>query len=90
MSDNHEQEYLGEPWTTLTEMRLRSDSPKQMILSFITNEAGALLLLKGIVTADIKRQCKEALEWCCTEERVAPHERSLFDEMHESSETTGA
>lgn len=76
MSDH---EYLGEPWTTLTEMKLRSSDPQGTIISLVTNEAGALLLMRGIVPAYLKQQCKEALEWCCTEARAPESERSLFD-----------
>lgn len=72
-------EYLGDPWTTATELKMRAADPQGTIISLITNEAGAILLAKGIVPAYLKQQCREALEWCCTEARTPPADQSLFE-----------
>jgi hypothetical protein len=71
-------EYIGDPWTMDTEIRLRRD-PNVTMIYLLTDEAGARLISQGIVPAYLKQQASSALEWSCTAEREPEHGPSLFD-----------
>lgn len=67
-------EYLHDPWTIGIEMKLRQN-PAVQLITLMVDEAGALLISKGTVPAYVKQQAKDALTWCCTEERTPEQER---------------
>lgn len=61
------------PWTTQphlvgVEATLRV-RPNVMLISLLTDEAGALMLRRGEVPEYLKQQCQDALDWCATEYR---------------------
>lgn len=66
-----ENEYLGDPWTIGTELRMRAKNPDALLISLLTDEAGAILIAQGKVPAYLRQQALEALEWSATPAREA-------------------
>jgi hypothetical protein len=58
----------NQPHLVGVEATLR-ERPGVMLLSLLTDEAGALMLRRGEVPEYIKQQCEDALEWCGTDQR---------------------
>jgi hypothetical protein len=82
-------EYIGDPWTIGTEVRLRAANPNVFMISLLVDEAGALLIAKGIVPAYVQQQAKDALTWAATEERTPEHQRSIFEDIHTETNSDG-
>lgn len=74
-------EYIGDPWTLWTEINMRAANPNVFMISLLMDEAGALLIAKGIVPAYVQQQAQDALTWAGTEERTPEHQRSIFEVM---------
>ncbi len=57
-----------QPHLVGVEEKLR-ERPGVMLISLLTDEAGAAMLRRGEVPEYIKQQCEDALAWCATDYR---------------------
>src|SRR5262245_55571071 len=68
-------EFLGDGWTILDEIRIRPKGCDQMIVTIVMSEGDALLLAHGRVSARVRDQARECIADCRTLERLPDHER---------------
>ena len=68
-------EFLGEPWTVLDEIRIRAKGPDAMVVMILMSEGDALLLSHGRVSARVREQARECVIDCRTVERLPDPER---------------
>jgi len=72
-------EFLGEGWTILDEIRIRAKGPEHLLVTILMSEGDALLLAHGRVSARVRDQARECIADCHTMERLPDHERAHVD-----------